>query len=109
MRQQRQPSSLENLTVQEVKVVVRLLRLQAELSGAVERPDIERVIEARISAASPDAAIGSLPNECLRAILDVRSIPHGNLVDRAELAKLVERSPHGTCLTLPVGVLRRML
>ena len=104
------PGSLAgNLTVHELRIVVRLLALQSSLVGAVDRHDLERAVESRINAQSPDSAISALPTEILCSLLDGRGIPRPSIPNNAELAKLVERSPRGACQNLPVGVLRAML
>ena len=106
----RPPSTLDNLTLQELKLAVRLLSLQDSLAGAVERHEIEACIEQRIRAPAPEAAVAALPIEVLRALLRGRSVPHGAVSsDREALANLVIRSSRGSCQALPVGTLRAML
>ena len=102
------PSSLDNLTIHELKAVVRLLG-SVDVTGVVERADIERAVEASLGAPSPAAAISALPLRCLQAVLGIRDIPHEQCVERDELVKLVLQSPRGSCSALPAGVLKRML
>ena len=106
----RPPTTLDNLTLQELKLAVRLLSLQGSLAGAVERHEIEACIEQRIRAPAPEAAVAALPIEVLRALLVGRSVPHSTLYsDREALVNLVIRSSRGSCQALPVGTLRAML
>lgn len=106
-----QPGTLaHNLTLQELKMVIRLLSLQGSLAGACERHDIESIVEQRIRAPAPEQAVDSLPSEVLRGLLRGRCVPYANISgDHSKLADLVRRSPRGACQALPVGVLRTML
>jgi hypothetical protein len=97
---------LGNLSVHELKIAAT--QLDVDLTGAIERSDIERSIESTLDV-SPSAAIKALPPRCLRAILQARAIPHAECVEKEELAKLVLLSPKGSCLALPAGLLKRML
>ena len=107
---ERPPGTLgHNLTVQELKLVERQLNLHDSVTGAVERHDIERVIESRLGVAAPEQAIAALPPATLRAILGARDIPHGSAIDQQSLVSLVDKSARGSCWGLPVGVLRSML
>lgn len=115
-RRVRQPMSLEGLdtlTVPELLATIRQLGIQSEVAGINERNEIERCIERALPevplGAQPVSAIGRLPIRCLRAILDVRRIPHSDLVYKVDLAALVVQSPRGSCMHLPARVLLHML
>ena len=46
---------------------------------------------------------------CLRCVLDARSIPHDDCVEKDDLAARVRASPRGSCMLLPARTLKAML
>ena len=108
------PQGLHTLTVAELKLLVAHFGLQARVSGQLERDDIERAIEAALpapplSAADTTSPIGRLPVKALRAVLELRAIPHDDCLERPELVERVAQSARGSCMMLPSALLRRML
>ena len=105
-------SGLHSLTVPELKALVSHLGLQASVSGELERDEIEHAI----AAALPSPPLGSaevspisrLAVRSLRAILELRAIPHDDCVEKPELVQRVLQSARGSCMSLPKDVLLRM-
>ena len=50
-----------------------------------------------------------LPIPTLHALLEARSIPHADCVQKNDLVVRIEQSPKGSCLGLPARVLKQML
>jgi hypothetical protein len=105
---------LSSLSVAELRTVVRSLAVR--IDGMNERSDIERAVSDQLESKLPlgetlvDANILShLPVGTLRAILEVRSIPHADCVLKSDLVARVEQSPKGSCFGLPPRVLKQML
>lgn len=107
------PMGLNTLTVAELKVLVQHFSLRDRVSGSLEREEIERAIETALPArglgASEASAVSRLPVRSLRAVLDLREIPHDDCVEKAELVERVLQSARGSCMKLPATVLLRML
>ena len=112
----RKSEGLATLTVAELRLVASELGL--DMRGAVERSDIERIIEQQLErkvqrdlpvGSVPPPTLALLPLKCLRCLLESRCIPYDDCPDRESLVKRVEQSPKGSCLELPVRVLKRML
>ena len=109
------PGGLNTLTVTELKGLVEYYGLQQLTVGQLEREAIEAAIldalpKSNAPMGSPQGSpISRLPVRLLRAILDLRAIPHQDCIEKQDLVTRVEQSARGSCMQLPASVLKLML
>ena len=99
--------SLDTLTLEELNTVCK--EVGATREGAFERREVEAAIQRQLGVPQKANVIESLSTPCLKAILDVRTIPFDDCIEQQDLVQRVLATPRGSVFKLPAKVLKRML
>ena len=108
----RAPSSLDDLSMHELKAIAESLGLQH--GQMLERREITQAVAEKLAGGGHDAAcstvlLRSLPPKSLTAILRSRKIPYADCMEKEELVHRVELTARGSCMQLPPKILKLML